>query len=70
MHLVTAVQQLGLNEKGEKPEFESNSMISNTFSWVATSEYIDCPFKQNYDLTIEHVCISGLSRYSSFFRNI
>ena len=45
-------------------------MISNTFLWVATSEYTECPFKQNDELTINRVSISGLSRYSSFFRNI
>ena len=31
MHIVTPVQQLGLNGRGEKPKFESNSNISDTF---------------------------------------
>ena len=31
MHIVTPVQQLGLNGRGEKPKFESNSSISDNF---------------------------------------
>ena len=40
------------------------------FLWVVTSECIDCPFQQKDELTVICHCISGLSRYSSSFRNI
>ena len=70
VHIVTPVQQLGLNGRGEKPKFERNSIISDNFLLVATSKCIDCPFQQKDELTVICLCISGLSRYSSFFRNI
>ena len=31
VHIVTPLQQLGLNGRGEKPKFESNSIISDNF---------------------------------------